>query len=71
MATCVKVELNPNMPGGGQFNPPTPTPTPVVFLKNVSSIERVEPCFFVTFNIILKHVFPENFIEFTQVVQEI
>ena len=38
-----------------------------IFLKNVSSIDRVEPWFFVTFNIILKHIFPENFIEFPQV----
>ena len=41
------------------------------FFKNVSSIERVEPWFFVTFNIILKDIFPENFIEFPQVVQKI
>ena len=50
---------------GGQIDPPCG------FLKNVSSIERVEPWFFVTFNIILKHIFPENFIEFPQVVQKI
>ena len=42
-----------------------------VVSENVSSIERVEPWFFVTFNIILKHIFPENFIEFPQVVQKI
>ena len=41
------------------------------FLKNVSSKERVKPWLFVTFNIILKHIFPENFIEFPQVVQKI
>ena len=41
------------------------------FLKNVFSIERVEPWFFVTFNIILKHIFSENFIEFPQVVQKV
>ena len=41
------------------------------FFKNVSSIERVEPWFFVTFNIILKYIFPENLIEFPQVVQKI
>ena len=33
--------------------------------------EGVKPWFFVTFNIILKHIFPENFIEFPQVVQKI
>ena len=41
------------------------------FSKNVSSKERVKPWFFVTFNIILRHIFPENFIEFPQVVQEL
>ena len=54
--------LNPNTPEEGGSNR---------FLKNVSSTERVEPWFFVTFNIILKHIFPENFIEFPQVVQKI
>ena len=41
------------------------------FLKNVSSKERVKPWFFATFNIISKHIFPENSIEFPQVVQKI
>ena len=41
------------------------------FLKNVSSKKRVKPWFFVTFNIVLRHIFPENFIEFLQVVQKI
>ena len=41
---------------------------PVVFRKNVSSKERVKPCFFMTFNIIIRHIFPENFIEIPQVV---
>ena len=39
--------------------------------KNVSSSERVKPWFFVTFNIILKRIFPESFIEFPRVVQKI
>ena len=51
---------------GGQFDP-----SPLWFSKNVSSKERVKPWFFVTFNIILRHMFPENFIEFPQVVQKI
>ena len=51
--------------GGGQIDPP-----PCGFLKNVSSIERVESCFFVTFNIVLKHIFPENLIEFPQIFQK-
>ena len=41
------------------------------FLKNVSSKARVKPWFFVTFSNILRHIFPENFIEFPQVVQKI
>ena len=41
------------------------------FLINVSSIERLEPCFFVTFNTMLKHISPENFIGFPQVIQKI
>ena len=49
-----------------QFDPPR-----YGFLKNVSSRERVKPRFFVTFNIILTYIFPENFIEFTQVVRKI
>ena len=47
------------------------TPPPLGFSKNVSSKERVKPCFFVTFNIIKSHIFPENFIEDPQVVQKI
>ena len=31
--------------------------------KNVSSKGRVKHCFFVTFNISMSHIFPENFIE--------
>ena len=65
--------FNPNLPGewgvgwgwGIKLTPP-----PCGFLKNVSSIERVEPWLFETFNIVLKHIFPENFIEFPQVVQK-
>ena len=34
------------------------------FSENVSSKERVKPCFFVTFGIISKHIFTENFIDF-------
>ena len=53
------------MSGGGggevvQIDPPS-----------LSSIASLEPWFFVTFDIILKHIFPENFIEFPQVVQKI
>ena len=38
------------------------------FLKNVSSKESVKPWFFVTFNIIISHIFPKNFIEIPQIV---
>ena len=63
-------KINPETAGGGrrgcQFDPPA-----CGFSKNVSSKERVKPSFSVTFNIILRHIFLENFIEFRQVVQEI
>ena len=42
-----------------------------VFSKNVSSRERVKPWFFLTFNIIISHIFPENFIEIILAVQRI
>ena len=35
---------------------------------NVSSKKRVKPWFFVTFSIIIRHIFPENFIEIPQAV---
>ena len=38
------------------------------FLKNVSCKERVKPWLFVTFNIIIRHIFPESFVEIPQVV---
>ena len=46
-------------------------PPPCGFSKNVSSKDRVKPWFFVTFNNILRLIFPENFSEFSQVVQNI
>ena len=52
--------------GGGPFGPPPPTLCG--FPENVSSKERVKSCFFVTINTILKHIFPENFIEFPEIV---
>ena len=58
--------LNPKMAGGvGQYA------HPCAFSKYVSSKERVKAWFFVTFNIIISHIFPENFIEITQVVQNL
>ena len=52
-----------------QFDPPPRRG----FLENVFSEERerVKPWFLVTFNIILKYIFPENLIESAQVVQKI
>ena len=41
------------------------------FFKNVSSGERVKPWFFVTFNTIIGHTFPEYFIEIPQVVSSL
>ena len=43
-------------------------PHPYGFSKNVSSKERVKLWFFVTFDIIISHIFPENFIEIPQLV---
>ena len=57
--------FNPKMAGGCQFEPP------LVFRKNVSSKDRVKPWFFVTFNVIISHIFPENVIGMSQVVQKI
>ena len=48
---------------GGQFDP---APLPCV-----SSKERVKSWFFMTFDIIISHIFPESFIETPQVVQKI
>ena len=45
---------------GGQIDPPPP----LWFFEKCIFYRGVEPWFFVTFNIILKHNFPENFIEF-------
>ena len=51
-------DFNPKPAGESQFDR-----SPCGFLKNVSSKERLKPWFFVTFNIIISHIFPENFIE--------
>ena len=45
----------------GQFDPSCG------FFKNVSAEELVNAWFFVTFNVIISHIFPENFIEIPQV----
>ena len=47
------------------------SPSPCGFLNIVSSTDKLKLWFFLTFNIILKHIFPESFIEFPQVVQKI
>ena len=49
------------------FSPSPPPPPPLVFFFK----EKVKPCFFVTLNIIIHHVFPENFVETSQVVPKI
>ena len=41
------------------------------FSKNVSSKEILKPWNFETFNIIISHIFPESFIEISQVIQKI
>ena len=48
----------------GQFAPhPPPPPSPCGISNNVSSKERLTLWVFVTFNIIISYIFPENFIE--------
>ena len=49
--------------------PPAVMHTPCGFSKNLFFREKVKPCCFVTFNIMVNHIFPENSIEITQVVQ--
>ena len=51
--------------GEGQFEPPC------YFPKNASSKERVKPKFFVTFVIIISHIFPKNLIEIPQLFLKI
>lgn len=46
------------------------TPPPCGLSKNASIKEKVKPWFFVTF-IVISHIFPQTFIEITQVVQKI
>ena len=41
------------------------------FLKNVFFKERVKPMFSLTLNVVIKRIFPENFIEITQVAQKL
>ena len=49
---------------GGQFN------TPCGFSKNVFSKESLKPWFLVSFNVITRRTFPENFIEISLVVRK-
>ena len=51
--------------GEGQFD------TPCGLSKIVSPKPKVKPWSFVTFKIMIRHVFPENFIEIPQVVQKL
>ena len=66
VASRVAERLNPKMAGRGQTDPP-----PSSFSKSLSSKERVKPWFFVTFNIITSHIFPENVIEILQAVEKL
>ena len=50
---------------GSQFD------CPCSFSKIVSSKQKVKPWFFVTFKIIIRHIFPENLTEIPQVVQKL
>ena len=56
----ILTKFNPKMAGGGVFNlTPTPLPSPVVFRKACLLKRGRNLGFFVTFNIILRHIFPE------------
>ena len=57
--------FNPNMPKGGQIDPP------MWFFEKCIFYREGETLVFCDFYIILKHIFPENFIEFPQFVQKI
>ena len=58
--------FKPETVGEGQFD------LPCGFSKNVFSKERVKPCgVFFIFNIIIRHIFPENFNEIAQVVRKL
>ena len=41
------------------------------FTKNITSNQKVKPWFFVTFDIIIIHIFPDSFIEIPEIVQKI
>ena len=43
---------------------------PLCFFINLSNKEIVNSWFFVTFNLIISHIFPENFIKISKVVQK-
>ena len=53
------------MGGGDQFDPP-----PCGFSETAFSTEMAKPCFFVTFNVIIRHFLSENLIKVPQVVQK-
>ena len=63
MHTCLTyyATFNRKTSGESQIDPPCG------FSKNVSSKERLKPWFFVTFNIILMDIFPENFLGLVRV----
>ena len=70
--------LNPKNPSGGINLTPCPSPPLlhppilVAFPKiHPSCKKRVKPWLFVTFDIIISHNFPENFIKILQIVQNI
>ena len=72
---CIRYLTLKRLEEGSIWPPPhTPPPRPLLlcsFSKNLSSKEKVKSSFFVTFNIITSHIFPEDFIKIPQVVQKI
>ena len=65
----MRSDLNPKTAGVVYLT--TPPPPSFGFLKIVSSKERVKLWFFVTFKIIIRQIFSENFIQIRQVVQKL
>ena len=70
LSEVIKSNLVNSKMAGGRVNLTPPLPS-CGFSKNISSKERMKPWFFVAVNIIISHIFPENFMEVPEVVQKI
>ena len=65
--TSLTTNINPKTAVGGRGKGGNLTP-PRDFSKNISSKESMKPWFYVTFNIVINHIFLKNFIEILQFV---